>query len=194
MHRLPMRAWWMAGAAGLVLPMLLVLDACGKANGDNGFGPPGSSSGAQSSSGGSSGTGGSGGSSGGNCGQFGCGTSSGSSSSDPTAAETLQPPRQCQTQDAARNGTEPGCENEQRKGRQQQAPATEHVAQPAINRRGYRIRDQIGQHDNARRLYKVQTPAKIIRDRVTEIERPDWWTSEEEIRTSLRPEAAVSRG
>jgi len=47
---------------------------------------------------------------------------------------------------------------------------------------------------NARRLYKVQAPAKIIRDRVTEIERPDWWPTEEEIRASLRPEAAVSRG
>ena len=46
---------------------------------------------------------------------------------------------------------------------------------------------------NARRLYKVQAPAKIIRDRVTEIERPDWWPTEEEIRASLRPEAAVSR-
>src|ERR1700732_4528663 len=46
---------------------------------------------------------------------------------------------------------------------------------------------------NARRLYKVQAPAKIIRDRVTEIERPDWWPSEEEIRASLQPEAAVTR-
>src|SRR5436309_3955213 len=47
---------------------------------------------------------------------------------------------------------------------------------------------------NARRLYKVQAPAKIIRDRVTEIERPDWWPTEEEIRASLRPEAAITRG
>ena len=46
---------------------------------------------------------------------------------------------------------------------------------------------------NARRLYKVQAPAKIIRDRVTEIERPDWWPTEEEVRASLRPRAAVSR-
>src|SRR5215475_459091 len=46
---------------------------------------------------------------------------------------------------------------------------------------------------NARRLYKVQAPANIIRERVTEIERPDWWTTEEEVRASLRPEAAVSR-
>ena len=48
--------------------------------------------------------------------------------------------------------------------------------------------------DNARRLYKVQAPAKIIRDRVTEIERPGWWPIEEEIRASPSPEAAVSRG
>ena len=47
---------------------------------------------------------------------------------------------------------------------------------------------------NARRLYKVQAPAKIIRDRVTEIERPYWWPTDEEVRASLRPEAAVSRG
>src|SRR6266446_3972040 len=46
---------------------------------------------------------------------------------------------------------------------------------------------------NARRLYKVQAPRNIIRDRVTEIERPDWWPTEEEIRASLRPEAAVTR-
>ena len=46
---------------------------------------------------------------------------------------------------------------------------------------------------NARRLYKVQAPHKIIRDRVTEIERPNWWPTEEEIRASLRPEAAVTR-
>ena len=47
---------------------------------------------------------------------------------------------------------------------------------------------------NARRLYKVQAPRQIIRDRVTEIERPDWWPTEEEIRASLRPEAAITRG
>ena len=44
---------------------------------------------------------------------------------------------------------------------------------------------------NARRLYKVQAPATIIRDRVTEIERPDWWPTDEEVGASLRPEAAV---
>jgi hypothetical protein len=44
---------------------------------------------------------------------------------------------------------------------------------------------------NARRLYKVQAPATIIRDRVTEIERPDWWPTDEEVGAALRPEAAV---
>jgi len=46
---------------------------------------------------------------------------------------------------------------------------------------------------NARRPDKVQAPAKIIRDRVTEIERPDWWPTDEEVRAALRPEAAVTR-
>jgi len=46
---------------------------------------------------------------------------------------------------------------------------------------------------NARRLYKVQAPAQIIRERVTEIERPDWWPTEDEVRAALRPEAAVTR-
>ena len=47
---------------------------------------------------------------------------------------------------------------------------------------------------NARRLYKVQAPADVLRERVTEIERPDWWPTDEEIRAALRPEAAVTRG
>jgi folate-binding Fe-S cluster repair protein YgfZ len=47
---------------------------------------------------------------------------------------------------------------------------------------------------NARRLYKVQAPAKFIRERVSEIERPDWWPTDEEVRAALRPEAAVTRG
>jgi predicted TIM-barrel fold metal-dependent hydrolase len=46
---------------------------------------------------------------------------------------------------------------------------------------------------NARRLYKVQAPRTTIRERVTEIERPDWWPTAEEVRASLRPEAAVTR-
>jgi predicted TIM-barrel fold metal-dependent hydrolase len=39
---------------------------------------------------------------------------------------------------------------------------------------------------NARRLYKVQAPANIIRERVTEIERPDWWPTDEEVRAARR--------
>jgi hypothetical protein len=39
----------------------------------------------------------------------------------------------------------------------------------------------------------VQAPANIIRERVTQIERPDWWPTAEEVRASLKPEAAVSR-
>jgi predicted TIM-barrel fold metal-dependent hydrolase len=46
---------------------------------------------------------------------------------------------------------------------------------------------------NARRLYKVQAPVSIIRERVTEIERPGWWPTDEEVRVALRPEAAITR-
>ena len=46
---------------------------------------------------------------------------------------------------------------------------------------------------NARRLYNIEAPKNIIRHRVTEIERPDWWPTEEEITASLRPEASVPR-
>ncbi|HEY0422362.1 MAG TPA: amidohydrolase family protein, partial [Rhodopila sp.] len=38
---------------------------------------------------------------------------------------------------------------------------------------------------NARRLYRIDTPKKIVRDRVTEIERPNWWPTEEEVRAAL---------
>lgn len=44
---------------------------------------------------------------------------------------------------------------------------------------------------NARRLYKIDRPATFIRERVTEIERPDWWPTEEEVRESLKPESAL---
>ena len=47
---------------------------------------------------------------------------------------------------------------------------------------------------NARRLYNINPPKKIIRDRVTEIQRPDWWPTETEIKESLKPEASVTRG
>ena len=45
--------------------------------------------------------------------------------------------------------------------------------------------------ENARKLYKIDAPKTFIRERVTEIERPEWWPSEEEVRESLRPEAAL---
>ena len=45
---------------------------------------------------------------------------------------------------------------------------------------------------NARRLYNIQPPRTIIRERVTEIERPDWWPTEAEIEASMRPEASVT--
>ena len=47
--------------------------------------------------------------------------------------------------------------------------------------------------DNARRMYNIEAPKKFIRDRVTEIERPDWWPTEEEVKQALEPEAAVRR-
>jgi predicted TIM-barrel fold metal-dependent hydrolase len=47
--------------------------------------------------------------------------------------------------------------------------------------------------DNARKMYNIKPPRKFIRDRVTEIERPDWWPTEEEVRESLKPEAALLR-
>jgi predicted TIM-barrel fold metal-dependent hydrolase len=46
---------------------------------------------------------------------------------------------------------------------------------------------------NARKLYKIPTPRKFIRERVTEIERPEWWPTEEEIKEALKPESALMR-
>ena len=46
---------------------------------------------------------------------------------------------------------------------------------------------------NARKLYRIDPPSKFIRDRVTEIERPDWWPTEEEVREALKPESALHR-
>ena len=46
---------------------------------------------------------------------------------------------------------------------------------------------------NARRLYNIQPPRTIVRQRVTEIERPDWWPDEAEIKAALQAEASVSR-
>ncbi len=45
--------------------------------------------------------------------------------------------------------------------------------------------------ENARKLYNIPTPRKFIRDRVTEIERPAWWPTEEEIKAALKPEASL---
>ena len=46
---------------------------------------------------------------------------------------------------------------------------------------------------NARRLYNIEPPKTFILQRVTEIQRPDWWPMEEEIKESLKPEASVIR-
>ena len=45
---------------------------------------------------------------------------------------------------------------------------------------------------NARRLYRIEPPQSIIRERVCEIQRPDWWPTEAEIEASLAPEASVT--
>ena len=45
---------------------------------------------------------------------------------------------------------------------------------------------------NARRLYRIEPPEHIIRERVCEIQRPDWWPTEAEIEASLEPEASVT--
>ncbi len=47
--------------------------------------------------------------------------------------------------------------------------------------------------DNARRMYKIDRPRKFSRERVTEIERPNWWPTDQEVRESLKPEAALFR-
>jgi predicted TIM-barrel fold metal-dependent hydrolase len=47
--------------------------------------------------------------------------------------------------------------------------------------------------ENARKLYNIKPPAKFIRDRVTEIERPDWWPTEDEVKRALEPEAGLRR-
>ena len=44
---------------------------------------------------------------------------------------------------------------------------------------------------NARCLYNIKPPRKIIEDRVTEIERPDWWPTDEEIVEALKPETSL---
>jgi uncharacterized protein len=47
--------------------------------------------------------------------------------------------------------------------------------------------------ENARLLYHIEPPRNFIRDRVTEIERPDWWPSGQETERALKPEAALRR-
>ncbi|MCE2488094.1 MAG: hypothetical protein J4F42_21475 [Desulfurellaceae bacterium] len=46
---------------------------------------------------------------------------------------------------------------------------------------------------NARKLYNIEAPREFIRERVTEIERPDWWPTETEVQHALQPEAALLR-
>ena len=46
---------------------------------------------------------------------------------------------------------------------------------------------------NARRMYNIKPPKNIIRERVTEIERPDWWPTDEEIERALKPESSIVR-
>ena len=46
---------------------------------------------------------------------------------------------------------------------------------------------------NARRLYNIAAPRTFIRERVTRIERPDVWPTDEEVQASLRAEASVTR-
>jgi hypothetical protein len=45
--------------------------------------------------------------------------------------------------------------------------------------------------DNARRLYRIDSPKEFVRERVTEIERPDWWPTEDEVQKALMPESAL---
>jgi len=46
---------------------------------------------------------------------------------------------------------------------------------------------------NARKMYRIDPPKTFIGDRVTEIERPDWWPTDQEVQEALKPEAALRR-
>ena len=46
---------------------------------------------------------------------------------------------------------------------------------------------------NARKMYRIDPPKSFIGDRVTEIHRPDWWPTDQEVKESLKPEAALRR-
>ena len=48
--------------------------------------------------------------------------------------------------------------------------------------------------ENALRMYNIQ-PKLAVRDRVTSLERPDWWPTDQEIAQAMRPEASlINRG
>jgi predicted TIM-barrel fold metal-dependent hydrolase len=46
---------------------------------------------------------------------------------------------------------------------------------------------------NARKMYRIDPPKSFIGDRVTEIQRPDWWPTDQEVTEALKPEAALRR-
>lgn len=46
---------------------------------------------------------------------------------------------------------------------------------------------------NARKMYRIDPPKSFIGDRVTEIHRPDWWPTDQEVKEALQPEAALRR-
>jgi predicted TIM-barrel fold metal-dependent hydrolase len=46
---------------------------------------------------------------------------------------------------------------------------------------------------NARKMYRIDPPKSFIGDRVTEIHRPDWWPTDQEVKDALEPEAALRR-
>jgi hypothetical protein len=46
---------------------------------------------------------------------------------------------------------------------------------------------------NARKMYRIDPPKSFIGDRVTEIQRPDWWPTDQEVKEALKPEAALRR-
>ena len=42
-------------------------------------------------------------------------------------------------------------------------------------------------------MYRIDPPKSFIGDRVTEIQRPDWWPTVQEVKEALKPEAALRR-
>ena len=44
--------------------------------------------------------------------------------------------------------------------------------------------------ENARRMYNIP-PKLVVRERVTELERPDWWPTDKEIEEAMKPEASL---